>query len=373
MRIAILTFHRAHNCGAMLQAWALKKVLERMGHEVSFPACNSVGVPKSRWRVSWLNPEKKGLAALRAMFGRLVVNLMSIPAEDILRLRYRRFRKRFLLECWCLPAEFKEHYDLLVYGSDQIWNPMVANPCSDLFFMEKPTDVPAIAYAASIGDRPLEGIDRERLSKAISRFRRVSVREPIAQDQIRAIKGVDVDITLDPTLLLEAADYDELSSTRPIKEDYLLLYTLDSSAFYIDTARELARRLGVRCVIADCYQYSRFGASRDFIYSVSPDQLVRYACYAKYVLAGSFHGTVMGLLFGKSVLSLRGQKDEYESRPAALLKRLGCGNRVVFPTTSINEMERLLREPLGVCSAALERMRRDSLRWLRDAIGAGVC
>ena len=32
MRIAILTFHRAYNCGAMLQAWALKTVLERKGH-----------------------------------------------------------------------------------------------------------------------------------------------------------------------------------------------------------------------------------------------------------------------------------------------------------------------------------------------------
>ena len=31
MRIAIITFHRAYNCRTMLQAWALKTVLERMG------------------------------------------------------------------------------------------------------------------------------------------------------------------------------------------------------------------------------------------------------------------------------------------------------------------------------------------------------
>ena len=34
MKIGILTFHRAHNYGAVLQCYALKKTLEKMGHYV---------------------------------------------------------------------------------------------------------------------------------------------------------------------------------------------------------------------------------------------------------------------------------------------------------------------------------------------------
>lgn len=34
MNIGILTFHQAHNYGAVLQCYALKEVLSQMGHEV---------------------------------------------------------------------------------------------------------------------------------------------------------------------------------------------------------------------------------------------------------------------------------------------------------------------------------------------------
>ena len=34
MRIGILTFHRAHNYGAVLQCYALQETLKRMGHDV---------------------------------------------------------------------------------------------------------------------------------------------------------------------------------------------------------------------------------------------------------------------------------------------------------------------------------------------------
>ena len=103
MRIGILTFHRAYNCGAMLQAWALKTVLERMGHQVEFPICNHVG-ETPRWRFcEWQNREKKGLQWIRSVVGRAYVNLRSIPyhlgsipCEGVLRDRYKSFRREFL-------------------------------------------------------------------------------------------------------------------------------------------------------------------------------------------------------------------------------------------------------------------------------------
>lgn len=368
MRIGIVTFHRAYNCGAMLQSWALKKVLERMGHVVTFPSCNEVGVPRSRWRIPLLNHEKKGVAAIRSLIGRVLVNLMSIPSEDILRLRYRRFKRRFIPECDCSPRQFAKNYDLMVYGSDQIWNPSVSKTNAALFFNEENSGVCSIAYAASIGDSPLNGEDETRLRRAIGKFSQISVREPVARAQIKSISGVDAAITIDPTLLVTLDDYRELLGERIIKKDYLLLYTLEASGFYLNAARELAARLGVRCIVIDCYQYSRFGTPKDFLYSVSPDLLVQYAFHAKYILAASFHGTVMGVIFKKPFLSLRGRVDQYESRPAALLRKIGCSSRLVNPTTSLDEMESLLREPLPDYSAVIEKDRAASLEWLRRAI-----
>ena len=36
MKIGILTYHRAHNYGAMLQAYALRTFLREQGHQVEF-------------------------------------------------------------------------------------------------------------------------------------------------------------------------------------------------------------------------------------------------------------------------------------------------------------------------------------------------
>lgn len=376
MRIAILTFHRAYNCGAMLQAWALKTVLERMGHVVEFPACNSVG-ETGRWRFyEWHNREKKGLQWIRSVVGRAYVNLCSIPCnlwsipcEGILRRRYKAFRRKFLPERLCEPRQFEEYYDLVISGSDQVFSDMHSGEDAPLFFCEnKPKSLRAIAYAASYGDRPLEGERLDRVVKALDNFDRVSVRERLAKEQLSVLTSKEVVETLDPTLLVEPEDYNEIAYGVVPKEPYLFMYTLYTDQFFIDTAKELSRRLGVKCIIAPCYQYSRWNAPKGLTYSVSPDRLVQYARYAKYVLAGSFHGTVMGVMFKKPFLSLRRQVDEYESRPASLLRKLGCEERLVNPSVTIDEMCRRLTSPLSDLTEKIAAMRAESVKWLENAI-----
>lgn len=376
MRIGILTFHRAYNCGAMLQAWALKKTLERMGHTVEFPACNHVGETKRFRFVEWQNREKKGLQWVRSIIGRAYVNLISlptelgsIPCEGLLQERYRAFRHKFLLERDCVPADFDKHYNLMISGSDQVFSDTHTSEEAPVFFCDdKPKTLRAITYAASYGDKPLEGERLARVVKALDNFAAVSMRETMAKDQLSALSTKEIAETLDPTLLVSADDYEEIANGEVPSEPYLFMYTLYTAPFFLDTAKELARRLGVKCIIAPCYQYSRWKAPKGLTYSVSPDRLVQYARHAKYVLAGSFHGTVMGVTFKKPFLSLRGQVDEHESRPASLLRKIGCSNRLVNPTTSIDEMERLLREPLPDYSAALDSHRVASLEWLKKAI-----
>ena len=379
MRIGILTFHRAYNCGAMLQAWALKKTLERMGHTVEFPACNHVGEDAKRFRfqfVGWQNPEKKGLRWFRSIIGRayvnfltVVFNVMSIPCEDLLRLRYRRFRRRFLQERECTPPEFGNYYDLMVSGSDQVFSDAHSREYAPTFFCnDKPSGLRAITYAASYGDKPLEGERLARVVKALDNFSAVSMRETLAKEQLSSYTQKEVSETLDPTLLVTPDDYAEIAGGKIPTDSYLFMYTLYTAPFFLETAKELARRLGVKCIIAPCYQYSRWKAPKGLTYSVSPDRLVQYARNAKYVLAGSFHGTVMGVMFKKPFLSLRGQVDQYESRPAALLRKIGCSNRLVNPTTSLDEMERLLRAQLPDYSAVLDKERAASLAWLKSAL-----
>lgn len=368
MRIAILTFHRAHNCGAMLQAWALKTALVQMGHRVEFPVCNRVG-ESPRWRLPWTNPNARGFRWCKSLLGRSIVNLLSFPNEDFLRLRYAAFRRKHLSERTCELADLSKHYDLIVVGSDQVWSENHTGVDASMFFGENlPCELRRIAYAASYGDKPLPRDRVGRVARAIKNFSAVSVRERLAKDQLSALVGEDIQEVLDPTLLLDPADYAAIAGGPIPSEPYLFMYTLSSSSFFVDTAKALARELGVKCVIAPCYQYSRYGAPSGLAYGTSPDRLVQYARNAKYVLAGSFHGTVMGVLFNKPFLSLRGQVDEFESRPAALLRKLGCENRLVNPTMTVDEMCRRLISPLPDLKSRLVPMRVESMKWLQEAI-----
>lgn len=368
MRIGILTFHRAYNCGAMLQAWALKTVLERMGHQVEFPICNHVGEEKRWW--PWVKKDARGLRKIRSFVGRTLINLMSIPAEDVSRHRYAAFRKKHLPERACGLDDFENYYDLVVVGSDQVWSERHSLDDAPMFFGENlPRNVRRIVYAASYGDKPLDQDKVRRVICALDNFSAVSVREKLAQDQLAPHSDKDIQETVDPTLLLKADDYGAIANGAVPKDPYLFMYTLSTADFFVNTAKELARKLGVKCVIAPCYQYSRYGAPRGLMYGISPDRLVQYARNAKYVLAGSFHGTVMGVLFNKPFLSLRGQIDEFESRPAALLRKLGCENRLVNPMVSIDEMYRRLISPLSGCEEKLGAIRDGSMEWLKRALG----
>lgn len=372
MKIAILTFHRAYNCGAMLQAWALRTVLERMGHTVEFPILNHVGETK-RWRIDFVDSNKRAFSLIRSFIGRSIVNIMSFPSEDILILRYKRFRTRFLPERECLASDLDKYYDLVIVGSDQVWREDISNSEFPVFLGENlPEGIRKIAYSASYGDKPLDDKSLKRVMRAIERFSYVSVRENLAKNQLSAVVSKPIEVVADPTLLLNSNDYSALGEKVKVpKEPYLFMYTLDTPKFYVDTAREMARRLGVKCVIAPCYQYSRYGAPKGLTYSISPDRLVALARGAKYVLAGSFHGTVMGVIFKKPFLSLREQVDEYESRPAALLNRIGCCNRLVNPTTPLDEMEALLRTEVDdEVYNKLAQFRTNSLAWLKEAVGS---
>ena len=286
-------------------------------------------------------------------------------------MRYRHFRKAHLPERACTPSDFDKYYDLLVIGSDQVWSARHSQAEAPLFFAENlPERIRKIAYAASYGDKPLDEDPIRRVVASLDRFSHISVREPLAQKQLSSLSSRRIDVTLDPTLLLTSKDYDEIANnSKSSREPYLFMYTLSTAPFFVNTAKQLADRLSVKCIIAPCYQYTRYGAVKGLTYSISPDRLVGLAKGAKYVLAGSFHGTVMGLMFNKPFLSLRAQVDEHESRPAALLNMIECGERLVNPTTSMSDMEAMLRCDVPRSAYNLLQSKRDeSLNWLVQAL-----
>lgn len=371
MRIGILTFHRALNCGAALQAWALQTVLERLGHTVEFPNCQNVGAPGPRFGrfEDFFSPGFKGW--LHGWKDSLLANLKSIPCEDIRRARFRRFSASFL-HCVDLgPNEFLGHYDLLVIGSDQVWSAYHCGTDAPLFFGENlPEAVRKISYAASCGDRQPSGTDLTRVLAAVSRCDKVSVREKGSAAFLSERCDKPVEDVLDPTLLLKAEDYQPLyADFTPPQRPYLYMYTLYPFPSFVNLARRLAAELEVDCVITPMDAASPHGHPKGLELGVSPDRMVGYIAAAKYVIAASFHGTALSTIFRKPFLSLRKNQDSiFESRPANLLALSGNLDRLVTPQTEYAQLLAAIKTDYhekGDLSVARER----SLKWLSTAVG----
>lgn len=369
-RVGILTFHRAYNCGAMLQAWAMQEFLRGHGCDVDFPSCNSVGL-RPRWIKLHALQNVHGIAWLRLWLSQLLVNLFSLGAEDLTRHAYRRFRRRFLKERKCAPAEFAEHYDRIVVGSDQVWQPLITKEDTALFLAENiSANMAVVSYAASFGDSIPAEPALKRIIAALPRFKAISVREELAAMTLQDA-GFPAEVVLDPTFLLRSPDYKALDCGRIVSERYLFLYAVSLSSFVLETARKLSSLLRLRLVICAVYVHTRYHTPRECIFGVSPDKMVSLIAHADAVLASSFHGTALSVIFEKPFLSMRDDVDVRPTRVSTLLGKLGLKDRIANPSTSLKEMKSLLSKSPDWPSVSrkLDAMREQSIAYLKGALG----
>lgn len=370
MRIAIITYHKAHNCGAMLQAWALQTFLCRAGHDVEFPSCNNVGVPR-RWVELPGVRKSRGLPKIRLWLSQCLINLFSIGWEDANRCAYSRFRKCFLREHDCMPEQFAEYYDCVIIGSDQVWHPIISKSDTPLFLAENiPTSVPVVSYAASFGDTIPAESALKRLLAALPRFKAISVREELAAATLHNA-GFAVKTVLDPTFLLRSEEYRPLVGSRSYRKKYIFLYAVSLSDFVLQSARKLASMLGLELVICGVYVKTRYRTPPECVWGVSPERMVTLIAYAEYVLASSFHGTALSVIFEKPFLSLRDDVDVHPTRISTLLGQLGLEDRIVNPSTSLEEMKSLLSKSPDWPSVSrkLDVMREQSVAYLKGTLG----
>ena len=91
---------------------------------------------------------------------------------------------------------------------------------------------------------------------------------------------------------------------------------------------------------------------------------------AEYVIASSFHGTALSIIFRKKFLALRNNDSTARaSRPAVLLENLCCGERLITPSNSIADcMDVIIKAVPEDSYRRLRELRNNSKRWLEEAI-----
>ena len=116
--------------------------------------------------------------------------------------------------------------DVVIFGSDQIWNfnyERIANRFA-LYTGEPFSNNRKIAYSASIGANVIPGALLDRFSDHLMDFHSVSVREEQAANMICELTGRKVPVTIDPILMLGAADWGRIEKKpRHVCTVYALL------------------------------------------------------------------------------------------------------------------------------------------------------
>lgn len=358
MRIAILTFQRASNYGAVLQAYALRMALKQLGNDVSVvdyvPTIQTFDGNKFHSLTT----------SVKAVIKRILPTSRAYACSSFARERLSLTRQVGEDEIAALAEEF----DAFVVGSDQVWNSDITGGDLTYFLGFVPDGKKRIAYAASFGTSQLESTWSETIVPLINRLDKVSVREQSAVS-ICSSAGVSVPVkrVLDPTLLIDSGTWCDLANQGRFREDnYVLLYLLRDSEGLMTKAREYAKQHSCHIV---CVCKTKGGVEGvEYLVHPSVTDLVALFRCAQHVMTNSFHGICMSIQFKRQITFELYRGTGRHLRLVELADLLGIEDRELsseaFSLSSTIDYGRITH--------SLEGSRAESREFLIEAISVGA-
>lgn len=249
MKTGLITFHAAMNYGSALQAYALQKYLEGRGLDVEIIDFRSLAQRRLYPAPICFNSVYNAKNTLR----RLASGWDTISFMRRKRMAFSRFMNEQMNLTSCRfgsERQLRRHdwssYDMLVSGSDQIWNPSAID-FSLAYFLDFVESTQAqgriclsgcsrgpckVAYAPSAGPAPRlrQGLGTE-IRRLLSEYSAVSVRETQTAGFLQEnglVSGYNggIPVLPDPVLLHDAAFWRALASSEDyaVPGKYILYY-----------------------------------------------------------------------------------------------------------------------------------------------------
>lgn len=383
-KIGIISLYYANsNYGGVLQAFALQTAIEKNGAEcvqISYDVRQPLrSLPFRLLRLAG-NP-KSVLPALSRRLLKGQTHTKSILPPTVLSQINKR-EEAFCKFQGIIPHTDQvyydgvmehcgEEFDTLVAGSDQVWNLAFFHPAYFLDFA-KP-DQKKISYAASVSMDSFTKIQAAVVKHYLRDFSAVSVREEQAVDLLRPLSPVEPVCCLDPTLLLDASEWDEICAERIIEEKYLFCYFLGIDEQKCNLATELARKNDWKIVtIPYLHGYNEkepadFGDCR--LIDISPEQFLSLIKHASYVLTDSFHACVFSNIYKRRYAVFnRNRSGEMNSRIYSFTKMMEQQERFcdTDEKMTLEHISSLAEIDYSHTSEEFEEMKNISLRYLEE-------
>lgn len=364
-KIGIVTFHRAHNSGAMLQAWALQEALLRIGYDAFCVECGGHQAQR-QW------PQCRNFKEL-LFYPVRFLNMLGI--SQLRHYRFARFAKKNIKEISIDPRtdDFEKYVNALIVGSDQVWNPNLILPSMPIYLLEQVKNIHKVSYAASFGVSDLQPEFVPRYREALSSFNSISVREEAGARIVKNILGYEPEVVLDPTMLLTAADYEYIEARRLVNGKYICVYCPAESEELYCFAKKIARKTGLKLINIQNGRSGWLGCHWGDWRATSPDRFLSLIKYSELVITDSFHATVFSILYGKPFLTYRTRINaKGSSRIETLLKNVALSNHFVGSSYEFSSIESCSIDDISDKFRSCDKLRKNSLQFLKAALDKAI-
>ena len=342
-RVATMTFHMAHNYGAMLQAYALENAVNKLG--VSCEVLDYRFPYIDQWSgIKTLSETQKESGFLLGILKYLNRYMRNYRKADLRRKKFNDFMRQDLKlsKKTYFKAEELEtaDYDAILFGSDQIWNPDLTGGLA-FEYMGKYFDAEhtkLISYAASCGTESLKEEFESEYYSLLKRFSAIGIREKGLTDFIEQKYKLCAQTVLDPVFLLNREDWSKLSEGADVTENepYLLVYAFQTGDDIYRLARRIAAERKLKLITIS---YQKQNSLNDMIQltECGPKDFVSLIQNADFICTTSFHGMAFSIIFEKNFYCIG--HPQYSRRNSDLLALVGMNDRMISKESDVIHIE----------------------------------
>lgn len=155
----------------------------------------------------------------------------------------------------------------------------------------------SVAYAASFGDYDIPAEDEQHLSKMLSNFNSIALRENDKLSLVKSLTTKPIHKVIDPTLLLIPSDYETILTKPDTLKPYLLLYSRRHNEAMQDYAEQLAAENGWDVV--EISLNASNAVKHTMRYDAGVEEFLGLVSNASMVVTNSFHGMIFAIQFKK--------------------------------------------------------------------------
>ncbi|AJA56030.1 polysaccharide pyruvyl transferase family protein [Lactococcus lactis] len=329
-KIGIITFHNSYNCGSMLETYAIQTILRKNNLETEIVNFSSDG-QKELYSVYFKQLTLKNFLKNILLF----FSYNRIAHNNAM---YEKFKQQnFYLSKEYSTGDIidEKNYSTVVAGSDQIWN-ITIKDADDAYFLNWVKEAKKVAYAPSFGAKRISdyAVNVDAYRDYLNDFDALSIRERNGKQWIKDLINKEVDVLLDPTLLLEKSDYDLIvANDIQVEEDYIFFYSPSFNIEICDYVKKIADKYNLKVITWSTKSYTtKFVKKYGFKLPDYEDPSVYLYLIknAKLVITTSYHGTIFSTIYRKNFITVK-NGDMYgdDDRVTTLLDQLGMLERLI--------------------------------------------